>query len=344
MAFYYIIFLILSVLAYFSLNRKVNSVAFIISGVILFLIAAFRKENVDKDYIGYIEYYYAIVSTGWSIVEPTFILISKLVSSLTNNILFVFIIYAFFGVILKFIAINRLTDFKMFSVIIYFCGYFLLFEMTQIRAGVAAGFLLLSLKPIRDRKLILFVLIALLAVLFHYSAIIILPLYFLNARTINRKFYALLIPTAYLFYFLNINVFTIFDMLPIPLVQSKITSYTTYALQDDFINLFNYIHLFRCLVAYFFLLKYRIVIANNQYGLIIIKIYFFALFIFVAFASVPGISSRISEFLLIVEIILIPFLIYVFKQRVIGLSLVILIGLGFISFALFYSHLLNPYF
>jgi hypothetical protein len=333
--------LIFLFLAFFSLvkTEKIKSALYWGSGIFLFLFAAFRKAGIDKDYLGYLEYYNDILHHSFSRVEPFFIIITHLVDKLFHNHLFLFIIYALLGVFLKIYAINKLTTFRLLSVLIYFSSFFLLFEMTQIRVGVAAGLLLLCIEPIKEKKLGEFLILAVLATLFHYSALIILPLYFLKGDKLNIVVYALLIPVSYLIFYSKLDLFFFIDYVPISLVQIKMSSYFHHAAVNSTINVFNLVHLSRCIIAFLFLWKWKLISETNSYSTILIKIYILSLFAFVAFGLVPGFSSRISELLMIVEIILIPFLAVLIKPKYLEVPLVIGIGLTFLTFSLFYTKL-----
>jgi hypothetical protein len=125
----------------------------------------------------------------------------------------------------------------------------------------------------------------------------------------------LLIPFAYILYYSKFNILLLAREIPIPLVQIKLSTYLYWASLNKTINLFNYVHLSRCLLAFLFLWKWRLIAETNPYSIILTKIYVIAIFIFVAFANIPAISSRISELLMIVEIILIPYLIIILKPK-----------------------------
>lgn len=341
MYFYYFIFLILAI---FCLLRKGGREELVFSGILLFFIAACRPEGIDNDYLGYLSYYNNIANDSPVVVEPSFVFISLIVKHVFNNPSYVFVLYACLGVLLKFYAIDKLTQFKNLTVLIYFSNFFLLHEMTQIRAGVASGLLLLCIEPIRDRNLLKFLILALIAIFFHFSAIVILPLYFLQAKELNVKAYLALIPIAYILAFLKIDIYTFTSSIPIPLLQSKVGSYSFYADEDNGVNLFNYVHLSRCLIASLIAWRWRSIMRYNSNGILMIKIYIISLFVFVAFSSIPGISSRTSELLQIVEIILLPFVCYIFREKTLILVSVILVGLVFLSFSLFYTKLFTGYF
>ena len=99
MWFYFLIFLLI---ALFSLHKtnKTKIILFIFSGVLLFFIAAFRG-HIDRDYVGYVTLYNKVSSLTTFRIEPTFLIISKIVKQVFNNVLYLFIIYALLGVSLK---------------------------------------------------------------------------------------------------------------------------------------------------------------------------------------------------------------------------------------------------
>jgi hypothetical protein len=334
---FFLIYFLLLIIAIFLRKSKFENSFFVLTAVLLFLIAGFRSDSVTNDYLGYVEYYNDVLDHSFSTVEPSFVLITEFVNSTFHNVLFLFIIYAFLGVLFKYIAINLLTEFRLQSVLVYFCNFFLVLEMTQIRAGVASGLLLLCIKPIKERKIWPFLFFALLAFFFHYSALVILLFYFLSSEKINKKIYFSLIPLGFLIYFLKINLFFFLDFLQVGLIQSKFESYSTY---DSEINLFNYLYLSRILLGSLLLWKINLIQEKNSYGIILIKIYFISLFVFCAFATIPGISSRVSELLLIVEILLIPCLIYILRNKALANCLVFFIAFVHLCFAIFYTKLL----
>lgn len=341
MLLFYLIFLLLVIFSLIIKKEEQIRFLFISAGILLLMVAAFRKPGLDRDYLGYLEYYKNVLHHSFTRVEPSFILITHTVDKLFKNNIYLFIIYALLGVSVKFIAIDRLTSLRLLSVLIYFSGFFLLFEMTQIRAGVSAGLLLLCIEPIKERQIGKFLILATLASLFHYSALSIFPLYFLKGDNMNLKLYVFLIPISYIIYYSKVNLFFFTNYIPIPLVQIKMSSYFHHASVDSTINVFNMVHLSRCVLAYLFLWKWRIMSETNVYSVILIKIYIIALFIFVAFGSVPGFSSRISELMMIVEIILIPYLTIIMKPKYLSVSLIIGIAFVFLSFSIFYTKLFH---
>jgi hypothetical protein len=144
MWFYYLLFLFIAFSSIWRFKQKYWVV--FLWAFFLFLIAALRNENVDRDYLTYILNYEQTAKRLALTIEPTFYLFSIIARSIFDNVIFLFIIYAFLGVFIKIYAISKLSkELYLFSFLVYFSNFFLLHEMTQIRAGVAAAFILISL-------------------------------------------------------------------------------------------------------------------------------------------------------------------------------------------------------
>ena len=225
----------------------------------LILLAGLRDIGVDQDSIGYVQYYNSADLSN--IVEPTFVFISQLVKYLFDDVQYLFLIYAIIGISLKFFAINKLTDLLIATMPLYISKLFLFYDLNVIRAGVSCSILLLAIIPLSNRKFYQFFILAFIATLFHYSAILLFPLYFLTNRHLTRiqkYFLYSIVPLSYLIYFLDINLIA---TLPIPLIQEKIQIYSV--LEESGtdgmsnVNVFNLFQIAHCLFLYYLLYFYE---------------------------------------------------------------------------------------
>lgn len=336
---YLLIFSLICFFCFIKFKQKEIILYFFL--VLLVLIAGLR-DNVDKDYLLYHSMYQSCLDGNYP-GEISFYLISLMVYNLFNNPVFLFFIYAVPGVSLKIFAIRKLTEFWFCSLLIYFSFFFMLHEMTQIRAGVATGFILLGIPSIYEKNFKSFLLFIGAAFLFHYSAIIIIPFYFLNKDRISRLFY-FIIPFAFLLYFLNINVTSVIQLVKIDYITVKYMAYKALAESGVTTNLFNVIQLMRYIFIAILLWKWEVIAEKNKYAVLLIKFYIIGSFLMIIFADIPAISFRFSELFTIVEFIVIPFFIYFFKTEFQGAIVVSLIALGIMANVLFYEKLLLAYF
>lgn len=313
------------------IGRKKHEYIYFLYFFILFLLAALRPENSDNDYLSYLNAYNIISDGNIVNIEPTFYVIVNIVKYIFNNSLFLFIIYAMLGVTLKCIAIKQLSEFWLLSLLIYISHIYLLHEITQIRVGVATGLILLAIKPMYERDIKRFLCYALFAFLFHYSAILVLLLWFIPTHSVNRWFYVLLIPVVYLLYFCNVSFLSLVKLIPIGILQKKISMYialTKMGETHNTHNIFNVMQLMRCGLAFLFLWKLPLLKQSNRYIPILLQCYIWSIVILVIFQDLPVFAFRISDLLGCVEIILVPCVLYIFKSKPLAMIFVQVMSLG----------------
>lgn len=338
MWFYFLLFFVLLFFCYFNFKHK--ETIFLFLGLLLILIAGFCG-SISRDHDSYISDFNLIING--KLTHPlSLLIISEIVNKIFHNSLYLFLVYAILGVFLKIIAIKRLTEFWFFSLLIYFSYYFFLHELTQIKAGVSAAFILLSIPSIYEKKLKSFLIYIALAVFFHISALVVLPLYFIK----NNKmplWYFLLIPVGYILFFTHTNTSSLINLIDIDVIRTKYALYKSLNTVDK-INIFNVLMLSRYVFCGLLLWKWKFLSEKNVYSVILIKFYILSCFIFISFADIPGIAFRLSELLAIVEIIILPYFIYLFRIKLLGKLVVGLIGFLFLCLVLLYTKLVQGYF
>ena len=319
------------------LNQNTINLSVLISiffTLILSLIAGFRPLEYFRDTHVYLEMI-ATYDHLW-MAEPTFWIINQFNQLLLggNDQIF-FLIYAILGVTIKIIAINRLSSLPLLSVYLYICLYFVLHEMTQIRVGVACGIFLLAIPDIVNKNFRIYLFKTLIAMAFHYSAIIMLVVYFINNRNINRKIYFFL-PIIGLFLAfipnLMLTIFTFFEFILPSVIANKVTIYISLIDNEDYnkINIFNLFTL--SLICFYYFALFNIWRLKTELDIVLIKFFGLQLFIYYAFSSIPVFAIRLSEFIGFSLILLIPNLIFMFKQKLLPLLVIIVWGGGYFWF------------
>ena len=314
-----------------------HDIVFFGTGIVLIVLSIFLDKTELPDYEQYVVYF-RIAGDKLSL-EPTLVFLSYLIRIFFNNEVFWgFVLYLLFGVTVKLVAIKRLSNLCFLSLSFYISSYWIYHEMIQIRAGVASAFFLMSLKPLYERKLKYFLIYALIAISFHYSAILILPLWFLNSSLKNRVFYTLLIPICMLLYVLHLDFITLLRYLPVPYIQNKIETYTMIAqigsdrglITADEYNPFITWYLLKAVIALLMWFNIKRISIHNQYAVLLLKIYTIGIVILWCLPSIPVAATRCSEFLSIVQIVLIPLVIYIANQRRVLYVIPILYGIAWI--------------
>lgn len=316
-------------------------------GFILILVAGLRPPGGDHDSLNY---QYAYESSGIledSIRhEPTFYWLANIVRYTFNDFQFLLLAYAFIGVFFKLKAIKKLSPNLLFlPLLVYFCNYFMLHEMTQIRVGVAAGIFMCALKLLVEKKKWQYIGWIIIATLFHYSAAILIPLVFMKNTEIRKKerwFLFLLVPIGFLLAAMHINILV---SIPIPAIQSKIEIYQQ--LCDKGLskpaNVFNVQFLLRVVVFFFALLFYDYIKSFNKYTPIFIRLMALSILSFLFLSTLSVLAFRISELFGVVDIFVFSSLIYAITPKYAAKSIVIILTLLILGLNLFYSPLINPF-
>lgn len=353
MIIYYIQYLVVSLISFLSVFKQKNTLKIAaIVFVILFSLVAFRDKNIDRDYNVYLQYFNLLSGDNVNyfkekilVYEPSnyFIpLFFKLILGNKYFIHFSFITFAFLGVFLKLKSLKLSNSFFL-SILLYLTNFYLLHEMTQIRAGVATGLFLISLPYLYERKQYKYMLIISMACFFHYSSILFFPLYFIiKPNTLNKKFWLTILTIV------SIISLTGNDLLN-PKILSFIPKIKIYVElmsqgEHDIINIWNNPgFLINIFMTYLLLFKAKLIILKNKYFIILLKINIMSIIIYMGCSSIPPLAIRASQLIGVVQIILFPCIIFCFKEKVIPYTLIL-----FISLTYFYNHyirvdLLQPY-
>lgn len=313
---FFLLFMFLSIIYMIDpKNNKLTTIMYVFAGIVLILVAGLREKGVDNDYYVYRNFW--MTSRLKGDVEYSFYLIRIFTKEYLNlSFQYLIFIFAVLGVSVKLIAIRKLTPLIWASLLIYFSHYYILHEFTQIRIGVATGFVLLSLYYQSDKKYILFLICAGLAVFFHQSCTIVFLFILLKNQKKNFWIYYYVIPFGYLLYFFNtyLNI-----SIPVPGLQDKIDLYTDATesgfLKDTKINPFNSLLLVRIIIFYIMIFYNKKISEHLPSYYLLMKVYAFSIFSFLFLSKIPVFSFRIQELLGVVEIILIPSLLYVFSKH-----------------------------
>ena len=298
-----------------TINR--NSLYITSIGIILILIAGFRPVGIDADSLKYASILGVYFNDANFIEkEPTFWLINEF-----NHIVFnsevqtFFLIFAIIGVSLKLYAIKILSKNPLMSIMVYLSLYFILHEMTQIRIGVASAIFLLAIPDIINKNFKIYLLKTVLAMSFHYSAFVMIFIYFLSNKRINQKVYYFLPLFGFVLQDITLEIIEMLATLLPVVIGYKVNLYISLLDSGKFsdINIFNFYYTSLIVLYYIALVNYRKF--NGMYDVLGIKILGIMLFLFYSLSVIPVLAFRVSEFFGVVLIFLIPNFIRIFKQK-----------------------------
>lgn len=312
-------------------------------GIGLIVLAAIRPVGIDNDSFVYEDYFVNYDNPINELaVEFSYRWLSKIFYASFKDVHSVFLLYAILGVTLKIIAFRRLTKLPFLALAIYICTYYILHEFTQIRVGISSGILLFIIMSLGEGKRLTAFALMLVAAVFHYSSIMLLPLLLLQNEDLTereKRFWQMLVLAGYVLYFTHIELLS----LPIPYIADKIETYKNMKEGGflDEVHVFNLVYLVKIFIFFYIIEFYDVIKKESQYLPIMIKMESISLFSFTAFSSLPVLSFRISELFGIVEIILYVNIFYTIRPWWISKIVVSALGMVLLSIAIFYNKLVQ---
>lgn len=119
--------------------------------------------------------------------ERGFLFLSSVIKTFTESSTIYLLIISLITFFLLYKFTNKYSIYPLIGLCIYMARFLTGRNMLQIRAALAIAIVILATKYITEQKLWKFLLIIMIAYLFHHSAIIALPLYFINKISITRN-------------------------------------------------------------------------------------------------------------------------------------------------------------
>lgn len=165
----------------------------------LAIIASYQVMGESRDYINYLNFFNFIIAHHLQAFdysyrfEPGFTSVAYVLAWAGFDALLIYFIIAGFAVLIKYSSLLSVSSDKRywaaFTIFSYyfFTRYFVLFEMTVLRATCAFALaFFVFFKRNNESYRFWDVVILVVAVTFHYSAIVFLPIYFLRGLTLGR--------------------------------------------------------------------------------------------------------------------------------------------------------------
>lgn len=205
-----IIFLFLAFSSYYEIFvlKKKQSIFVWIAGLLIVFAVGFR-EYVGADYP-----VYRTLFAGFSLytsygdvfdkalfkenaeqIEWIFVLLNKVIFDLGLPFYYVTLVMAIIAVSLKFTTIYKNVAFPMLAIFFYFMPIMFFEDSGQMRQGIGIAFCVFSFKYIKERNLLMYLLIMYIALGFHKTSIIFVPAYWLVKIPLNstRIFWILVV-------------------------------------------------------------------------------------------------------------------------------------------------------
>lgn len=178
-------------------KAKMNTIVFLVlSSAAMIAVAYLRADTVGIDYKQYATYFYQVHDGGWSFlispangyrIEPGYSLLNYVVSLFTRDIHVFMLVVAILVVTLTAVLLYRVSPIPWIGMFVFASFGFYGNSLSFIRQCIAIAIFLYSIEFIKKRRFVPYLLIVLLAMTFHKSIIIMIPIYFIAQIPVNWK-------------------------------------------------------------------------------------------------------------------------------------------------------------
>lgn len=336
MMIYLIIFILLAVFSWFEIKHIFTNKQWIYAQnfliILLFLIAGLRYET-GVDWAGY-QYYYdkiapfdeAFNSDNFKGVFLTldlgYALFNSIVKMFGGGIQVIFFIVSAVSFRLLLLNLRFYTKYVITGLLVYYCFYFFVLDMSGLRQGIAVQLVLYALQYLLNGKSKKnFIWYVVLAGSIHWSAFILLLLYFLpKYKTI--KYSSIIIFSCLFLFIFNIKIVELL----IPNIQmllkwntlliGKLDAYTSHktfskAREIDPLTLFAIV---RILIIYGLFVLYKSKLESFKYINFVFNLFLLEIICYFGLYELNEISERLRYYFMFSEIILLSMIFSVLRH------------------------------
>jgi hypothetical protein len=337
---YLITFFILTLasLTQFTRQLKKYKLFFVLfAAIYLIFFAGLRTVGVGKDDQNYYDMFVTQVPNlyEWAFgcfvyhfkelhVEPGYVFVNAIVRTFTENYIFLFLTAAFISVSISVYNYYRYSKYALLSILLYFVHTYLYRDMNQLRAGIAAAIGLFLIAQIHNREHIKVYRTLFFTGIFHIASLSLLLPYMLSFFKVTRKKILLLYVVS-----LGLGIMGVAKAIVMLLPNSgfifmKISDYASDQLYGAPLGIFDVTNLKNSLILLVVLVYWdRLKVTVPYFET-------FALFLAIsaswriAFSDIGILAGRVATFFDIVEVIIIPYFICIFRYKWMTVSAIIL--------------------
>lgn len=263
--------------------------------------------------------------------EMGFYYIGVIVKTFTSNVTVYFLVVALLSFFFLYKAFDKYCFYPIFGVCAYISRFYLARNFIQIRAGLSYAIILIAVQYITKKDWKRYFAWVFVAYLFHHSAIIAVPLYFLNMIDIKKMhivigtviafiiatFYSEIVRVMVADYVVDLNVGTTY-------IQEE------YQREWGMSNPMIYFQTFLLFVYTF--TEDRMKLTTSHY-ITIRNAYFYSTVILIVLSCYTALSGRVSSMFATLEMVIIPSIAYSFMKKDRWIAY---LGMGAVLTAIFY--------
>jgi len=346
-------FILTNIISFLYFDKERMKICFYSLIFLLVLFAGTRGSDVSADYEVYEyifttaideNYSYFFMYTGTELsafIIPKFL---HLFFSFEEDVIkYSFVIFAFLGVFFKLKVLQK-SEYFFLGFILYISNLYWGQEMITIRAGVASGIFLLSIKDIVDKNDKSFLIKMIFALFFHISSVLFILYWAISKLKTSIQKWLLSLLISIIIATTKVNLFSILYLNKLfPKIQSYLDA------QDlaggDQVNVFNFMAMMALFIMFFFLITINKFKDNILFD-VLFKIHIFSLIIFFALSPVNMVFSlRSFELFSGIQLLLYPMILKAFPNslKFIGYTAIIFFSIIQFYYFIYYSNLFNNY-
>ncbi len=306
-----------------SLSNKKKNLLLLITCIVLALGAGLRNVNVWPDNDAYIisfvdftpslfDYRIGDVPNGYS--EMGFFFIGVLTKIFSNSYVVYFVVVSALTFLFLYYDFKKYTVYPFLGICAYLARFFIGRNLIQIRSGLAYAIVLLGVQYIAKKDWKRYFALVFIAYMFHRSAIIAIPLYFISLVNIKKWHVVFFLIVA----FIIGGFFS--DILQTYIVDSSqdmdiATTYTQGSYVEEALGLANPMIYFQTFILLAFTFNEGRLHKVVPYYYYIRIAYLYSTFILIAFSMFTALSGRTSTMFATFEFAIIPSLAYMFSKK-----------------------------
>lgn len=294
-------------------NRIVIVLPFLL---LMFMMAAFR-DHLGGDYEMYESFYSSIVGIGdyfrgmyepfyrTKSFEEGFVILSSVIRSFDftqGPYFFTFAISLItFSIFLP--SLKEYTPYVFIAILFYMYRAYFWHDFTLARQAIAIAIFTFSIRYVKRQENWKYIVLTLLAISFHHSAVILLPLCFFLNRKLSIRTILIIMAVAL---FLNLMGRPLYNLCMQIASWFSINRLAFYAMDEKSINLLNFMEIFAILFCVLFYRDYYE--EKEPYFNIFLNLFVVNAFIIIAFSSFE-IFARFREYFVITYMILVSYMV-----------------------------------
>jgi hypothetical protein len=336
MSVYFILLLLVLVIAFIRKNDRQNKLRTILLSLCLILVAGLRDVSVGTDSVNYVLIFTKTQSWEliWQgVIEPGFLILAWFSNVLSSNYAVFFLVIASVTILFFVSGIYENSIEPRVSLFLFITSGYYTFFFNGARQGIALSILFFGTKYIFEKKLYKVTLISIFAAFFHSTALILIPAYFLIQRPFSNRV------LLYIIIFSFVSSFLIGDLINLAgAFDERFSKYSTYNKASGSLSA-----LYSLVLCLFFIFMYKTIHKNKSMYSILLNMFCIgasiSIFAFLNNLGASGIA-RLSYYFTISSILIWPIIfknISDFKNKTVLL-------VSFIAFYLLYFYLTTSYF